>query len=551
MAFRHLWIENMNHKGAMNLKTKVFRKKGEKMTLNKEILMNIADAIRETEKDDTNVIITPDISDPGPCDESGFNILFVLSFVTAEMRKEMPAILKAYLQQRKGVLPGLSEYESVFGVNGAKTLLTLYEIERSLANRSIALMFYDWNQQNSPLAASFLLMLYRCFHKDEYKVFKKFPQIGMESLAAFQTKDEEAVANGIAIRLLAMGEVAGKPIDGKVKNIYLADNMKLLEKLGMVKMCEPTEADAVKWEKILNSNRAIKLSANITEFLTDIGVLYGCFIGGDVLPEDDVDGFTDAFCAFFRDTELSDEAIAAVFTAAQMIAYTSFEMRKGSDVMTGYLNTLLSDEPGTSDPAILKLFRTEEKAPAEASAEDTGKIGELESELATLKAENDTLKKQLKAEKGESEWLSRMVSDLKAEIKSLKKNTPAGPQKKEDAIRNDTAPAPAPEEPDIPLSEMRGVIADMNIVIVGGHDNWLVKIRDIFPKWKLVGAAAKPNRGIVANADLIVFFTDHSSHLTYNGYCDIARNLRIPFGYIHGVNTNNNIKDIYSLAMGV
>lgn len=522
------------------VKTKKERKK--EMT---EQLEDIAKIINEA---NVSGVLARDLPDPGPCDESGFNLFFTLGFATEDMAKEIPAVLKAYLQQREGSLPDLSEYKAVFGDRIEKMDITLYGPDKFLASRCIILIFYDW-KHGSSVAGTFLLSLYRRFYKEEYNILKKFSQIDIDTLMAFQ--DEHKIDSATVMRLLVMGEVMGKPLVPNIRNYYYSIALKTAENVELRAPKQPPhdENEATRWEKILNSGKYDKIATDTLDFLNLVAHLNGCSMSNGELSDDREEEFMDMLCVSFKDSKLSDETLVAIAAAAHMMAYTSNEMRKGNFLMHNCLNTFLSDAPTTSDPAILKLFKTEQ--PKEDPIENSPKITELEAELSMLKAENESLKKQLKAAKGESEWLSGMVSDLKSEIKDLKKNMAVKPEKKNPKTSDvrSSISAPTSKQPDIPLSEMKATIADRNIVIIGGHDNWLAKIRNTFPKWKVLGPAAVPNRSAVANADFILFFTDHTSHLTFNGYCDVARSLGIPFGYLHGVNINNNIKDIYSLTM--
>ena len=50
---------------------------------------------------------------------------------------------------------------------------------------------------------------------------------------------------------------------------------------------------------------------------------------------------------------------------------------------------------------------------------------------------------------------------------------------------------------------------------------------------------------IVKNTDRVYFFTDTISHSTYYRYMNVIREHGVDFGYIHGVNIEKNIRDIY------
>ena len=103
------------------------------------------------------------------------------------------------------------------------------------------------------------------------------------------------------------------------------------------------------------------------------------------------------------------------------------------------------------------------------------------------------------------------------------------------------------QEPDIPYEAMMEHIADLDIMIVGGNDNWVKKIRNMFPKWRFLSpnASAAVSSMQTAKIDKAYFFTDTLGHSQYYKYMQVIRNRQIPFGFIHGVNIQANVQQIY------
>lgn len=46
-------------------------------------------------------------------------------------------------------------------------------------------------------------------------------------------------------------------------------------------------------------------------------------------------------------------------------------------------------------------------------------------------------------------------------------------------------------------------------------------------------------------ADNVYFFTDTISHSTYFKYMNVVKEHGVDFGYIHGVNIENNMRQMY------
>jgi len=109
-----------------------------------------------------------------------------------------------------------------------------------------------------------------------------------------------------------------------------------------------------------------------------------------------------------------------------------------------------------------------------------------------------------------------------------------------------------PEVKKLSADEMKAAIAEKKYLIVGGHINWVNKMKAEFPGWSYViqGATSTVNESIVMNKDRIFFFSDHIGHSTYGRFIALAREKGIPFSYIHGVNMEQVIRRIYESDMG-
>ena len=100
---------------------------------------------------------------------------------------------------------------------------------------------------------------------------------------------------------------------------------------------------------------------------------------------------------------------------------------------------------------------------------------------------------------------------------------------------------------DTSVEDMKRVISDFKIIIVGGHTKWVTKMKTEFPGWKFVNptVSGATDTAIVDKADYVFFFSDTISLSTYYRYLNVLRERKISFGYIHGVNIENNIRHIY------
>lgn len=102
------------------------------------------------------------------------------------------------------------------------------------------------------------------------------------------------------------------------------------------------------------------------------------------------------------------------------------------------------------------------------------------------------------------------------------------------------------------IEEMKTWLKEKHIIIIGGHANWVSKIKNVFPGWTYINpeVSGATNTSIVANADFLYFFTDIISHTTYYRFLSTIRKQKISFGYLHGVNIDGNVRQIYRELKG-
>ncbi len=100
----------------------------------------------------------------------------------------------------------------------------------------------------------------------------------------------------------------------------------------------------------------------------------------------------------------------------------------------------------------------------------------------------------------------------------------------------------------ISIDEMRACIQSLSITIIGGHSNWINKMKSTFPDWKFIDAKniSTITDAVVKNASYVFFFTDILSHKVYRKYIDMLRASSIPFGYLHSINIEKTISSIYN-----
>ena len=141
--------------------------------------------------------------------------------------------------------------------------------------------------------------------------------------------------------------------------------------------------------------------------------------------------------------------------------------------------------------------------------------GKESGTVKALKARADSLAREIDS-------LRNLVARRDARIANLEARL-AGQAVAEEPVPDDTgaageAPAPAaaplvPQAPKIPYEEALAQLQALRGVLVGGHTNFVNKIRPLLPGWSFFSNEEKRvDDALIANADLVVFFTASCSH---------------------------------------
>ncbi len=115
---------------------------------------------------------------------------------------------------------------------------------------------------------------------------------------------------------------------------------------------------------------------------------------------------------------------------------------------------------------------------------------------------------------------------------------------------NSTKHEDLPDEADI--EQMKKAISGKKIAIIGGHPNWISKIKKTFPDWSYIqiNESSRYIAGEFGSYDRVYFFTGFISHKDYYRYVATLRKDNVSFGYMNGdVNIEKNIVQIYNDIM--
>lgn len=198
----------------------------------------------------------------------------------------------------------------------------------------------------------------------------------------------------------------------------------------------------------------------------------------------------------------------------------------------------------------------------------------LEDFVASHADEFISAKHQLKSANTENARLSETIDALKREKRQLEKECYAL-RKENGALTEDLShlrsmpsldvpPAPAEdpvsddfdlefEDIDIPDTEELPDLPRSGVMFVGGHPNFIKKLKDLYPGWAYIGSENAPERlKQYSKLEMCFIYTGHISHPVYWGVLNAAKSSGAPYSFVKGTNLDRVITEMrqdYAIAL--
>jgi len=510
-----------------------------------------------------------DMLDPDPY---GCERMFVKHFVSMELGTEFRPIAKEFFIHE---YPHLEECEQTDYLN----LQANPVWPELMFNQYTVQLMVNATNAGSEYSKALILYLYKKYYYQEYKSLKRFKSLSLSELLSLAEPDFESYSFSYDVntaRILYIANLMGIEIgeDCNAVYAYLNDRAKRSEEAAQLDSApalgnvidDCREVVSEKYE----SQRMYNVDRKITKFMDSVLEWYG------VMP-----GYVD-LCDGMEMTTAERMAVTLAllrrdhpnkeYSLTELLLYTEIHHCIGAlvNVADWIIETLdaLGLEAIQNDAIdeVREWFKPEE---IRGNTAANTKNKQSASVQMSVKPSHIEGKEDIEAVMQEVQQLRRKVhmletdkEDLRAQLndkRRLEENNKAMSMQM-DAVNRELVSlrayvyslteedAPAVNES---IPQMKAAIADRRIVIVGGHPNWVSKMKREFPGWTFVNpdAGASTDASIVEKADFVFFFTDIISHSRYHQFMNVIRERNVDFSYIHGVNIERNIQDIYREVM--
>lgn len=503
-------------------------------------------------------------------DTIGIDYFFLLGFLTQQMEDDFPAIEHEFLARCR---TKLDEFNAV-GWYGAADI-TIYNPIQSL-HTNILRLIYNGAKTKDAYCLELIKNLYKTYHKKEYNQLKRFRKLSGEDIVNLSENLENPMEEKLATaRVLSMANFMGMEIDERCSVLYyLAMEDREVYLSALARHLETDMASADKFREYgdqINDwmKEALEKTSDKDEaygpYLEAVSFISECF---------KQHGFSDDYMQLCTDEGGSRvqnlvHALAILkqldpkkqYTLNDAYIYSSIVqlIKAFTDIISNYdfeVGFLLGDQlddtemddvifkpnsievkGSNQDKQLVKLVNIAPIADNTATKEDyLAEINDLRGRLKAKDQDIKHLRDKFRATKQTADDAANRIESLEADREELI------------ALRNfvhNLKNEEVPEEDE--LAMMKDAISDKRIVIIGGHQNWHNKLKKLFPKWTLIymDEFKAVTTSMLENHDYVFFYSDYLSHKSYNKCVAMLRENNIPFGYLHGINPDITIKQVY------
>lgn len=498
--------------------------------------------------------------DPYGCDK-----LFIDFFITDKMRDDFPLVVRDFLYKE---FSKIDEYEDMayFDMDAGD------DAPETLFNRFVLNLMVDAVKGGSEYSKALILQLYKTYYKKEYQSLKRFSSISADEILSLSEPEGGTTFYFANIaRILFVAKLSGISFRDDCSYIYAflneyADRIDSCPRYTYADEVMDVYDDCVKEiESRFDIDKLYKIEGRLSKYLGNVLKWLG--FGPEYVELCDIsyNGIVDHLATTLAILKKTYPGKNKEYSAEELVLYSMVlhsvgaatsnhewmtdELRKvfyGPDVDGFYEDfpPLFHSEDVQHKAAAKKTETPKMAQPAAKIEEPVYNEKKLLEELEVMRRKVHKLEADncnLRIDLSEKRKVDEENRSIKAQMESSNRELAA--------LRSYVYGLTESDEPvqSEPVEKMKKEISALRIIIIGGHTNWVSKLKKEFPNWDFVNPEASGTTAvsIINNADRVYFFTDTISHSKYYQFMNAIRENKVEFGYIHGVNIEKNIRDIY------
>ena len=507
-------------------------------------------------------------------DTYGADKFFLDGFLNEDMDYDFMFIARDFLKHNFARLKEFNDLE-YYGNDRSE----LSDPERALHVKILDII-YNAAKAGDPYSVALLRLLYKTYHKKEYNQLKRFTKLSVSEMISLSQNEYGNYSYEAMGRIMGMCPLMGIELEEKFSVMYLLLEKRRKEidqeeeisflnfKDGLFQECvgqieswqmELQNASKKKrypddCKKYWEVDRFVEAALEHEGFTGDY--VYRCNTHFTVL--ENLFARTLALLkTVYPGKEFTYDEVqtyAHITGALEALTNVSCIMEDSISQLLGLLeDEYMSGEDGClfrPENVIFRDAKRQEQS-LERKPVNVAQVNSTKASEEDYLKEISELRQRLREKERESRYFAEQYNQEKQKLKEMQEILEKRESDHEELITLRNYVYEISEEPaeytKQSIEEMKAAIKDRRIVIIGGNENWIKKIRQEFPKWRFWGAdvSGAVSSTNVCSAEMVYFFTDALGHSNYNKFMKVVREYKVPFSYIHGVSINANIAQIY------
>lgn len=508
-------------------------------------------------------------------DDQYINLFFVRSLITDPMLHDLPAIIQEFVPSHFDKLRTYDDLDDIMSLCDG-----VFDMPMAMNCMKLICLILNAARDGDASSVELLKYLFKSYHKAEYNNLKRFRTLTALDLVALSKEagsTEQCVIAGHQLCLyITMAPFMGIEIKkdaefGKLCNTFkesyehhiadfrCSDVSDEPDSETYNEVCDEVESEIYfRYPEFCDFTKAVReyIGYVFTDLCANRELVNGLFLSdADKFIENCAD--TAAILHHLFPDKAADFSLHETVLFATIYNIISGIVERFKDeraffqcllgLNRGYQPQVFQSEK-IAKPSAPTYKKVSETAAPVIMSEGASK----EEEIEAYKAEILELRRRLREKesdvshyKSESDELRRKNADLSRQIASCESE-----REELVALRNhvyEQSKEQPTESEETSFEEKKTAVSEKTVVIIGGNENWTKKLRNDFPKWRFVSPNASGTipDNVCDNADMVYFFTDTLGHANYGRFVKKVREKQIPFGYIHGVNLQVNVSQVY------
>ncbi len=501
-------------------------------------------------------------------DTTGADKYFIDGFITEEMELDFWIIARDFMKHH---FPRLKEFNDLAAYGNDKPEQS--DPERALRNKIMNIM-YNAAKSGDAYAVELMKYLYKIYHKKEYKQLKRFRRITVPEIFSLAETEDLGCDYFAIARIMGMCIFYGIELEERCSILYL-----VLEKVrkdwdeeeerdffrfpeGLFRECydqveewmgqrgntakQKRKKIGTYWKADRFAEFCLKRQGYPEDYLYRCNIEYH---GVDQLLAQTLALLKSAY----PNEEISFEEVQTYSVIAHCIDAIVSVCDAYNENLTEMFGT--GSDLYTCSECLFKpeniAFKDAPRAKTEAKPVNIAPVSGKDVKEEDYLKEIGELRRRLREKDEECKHFRQQYEQAKVSLSDAQEVIAQNKNYMEELItlRNyvyNLSQEASPIEEDR-LEDMKRVIAGKNVIIIGGHINWINKLKKEFPNWRFLDAniSRANDSKLMEGADMVYFFTDHLSHGTYGKFVKLVRENRIPFGYMHSVNVESLVRQVY------